>query len=152
MENGATAAETEILDVHDCWKHLQSVSVCRIAFPHRDTVEIFPVNFSASNGTVLIRTGNGTTLDSLADGQAVSLEADGLNQYGTIAWSVVVKGRAVVADGPGDYEDANGAGLSPWQPGSKNRLIRVTPDDVSGRRFVIAPPGRKATQEPAGQA
>jgi nitroimidazol reductase NimA-like FMN-containing flavoprotein (pyridoxamine 5'-phosphate oxidase superfamily) len=151
MDTGAVEAEAEILGVHDCWKYLQSTPVCRIAFPHGDTVEILPVNFVPSNGTVLIRTGEGTTLDSLADGQPVSLEADGFNQYGTIAWSVVVKGRAAAADDAASQREASDGRLSPWQAGTKDRLVRVTPAEVTGRRFVIAPPSRWAPQEPDGE-
>ncbi|WP_426763004.1 pyridoxamine 5'-phosphate oxidase family protein [Pseudarthrobacter sp. 1G09] len=151
MDTGAVEPETEILGVHDCWKYLQSTPVCRIAFPHRDTVEILPVNFVPSNGTVLIRTGEGTTLDSLPNGQAVSLEADGFNQYGTIAWSVVVKGHAEAADDAASHREASDSRLSPWQAGTKDRLIRVNPAEVTGRRFVIAPPSRWAPQEPSGE-
>ena len=151
MDTGALEVEAEVLGVHDCWKYLQSTPVCRIAFTHGTDVEIFPVNFAASNGTVLIRTGAGKTLDTVVNAQQVSLEADGLNQYGTIAWSVVVKGRAVTVEDPEGYREAESAGLSPWQAGTKNRLVRVTPGEISGRRFVIAPPTRWASQEPAGQ-
>jgi len=103
-------------------------------------VEIFPVNYVPSNGTLLIRTGEGAKLDAVTGGKTVSLEADGLNQYGTIAWSVVVKGRAAVATDMEEKQDAVDAGLSPWQPGQKNSLIRITPEDITGRRFVISPP------------
>jgi len=98
------------------------------------------VNYVPTNGTLLIRTGEGTKLASLADRQAVAVEADGMNQYGTIAWSVILKGRAVVVSDAEEAQDAMDAGLSPWQPGQKNVLIRITPEEVSGRRFVIVAP------------
>ncbi|MFJ5976434.1 pyridoxamine 5'-phosphate oxidase family protein [Pseudarthrobacter oxydans] len=92
-----------------------------MAFTRGDTVEIFPVNFAPSNGTLLIRTGPGTKMDAVAGRKAVSLEADGLNQYGTIAWSVVVKGHAAVVDDTEDFQDASDAGLSPWQAGRQGQ-------------------------------
>ena len=140
MDTAATEPEAETLGLHDCWRYLRSSSLCRIAFTHGDTVEIFPVNYVPSNGTLLIRTGEGTKLDTVSSRKAVSLEADGLNQYGTIAWSVVVKGRAAAVDDTEEFQDAADAGLSPWQPGQKNSLIRITPEDITGRRFVISPP------------
>jgi len=39
-----------------------------------------------------------------------------------------------------ETQDAMDAGLSPWQPGQKNILIRITPQEITGRRFVIAAP------------
>lgn len=153
MDTAATEPEAESLGVHDCWRYLRSTSLCRIAFTRGDGVEILPVNYVPSNGTLLIRTGPGTKMYAVAGRKAVSLEADGLNQYGTIAWSVVVKGHAVLVDDAEEFQDAADAGLSPWQAGPKESLIRVTPEEITGRRFVIAPPTHWwAQQEPAGKA
>ncbi len=153
MDKASTEPEAETLGLHECWRYLRSTSLCRIAFTHGDTVEIFPVNYVPSNGTLLIRSGQGAKLDAVAARKAVSLEADGLNQYGTIAWSVVVKGHAAAVDDTEEFQDAADAGLSPWQAGPKNSLIRVTPEEITGRRFVIAPPTHWwAPQEPADKA
>ena len=140
--NTAAGAEPEVkeLGVHDCWKLLHSTSICRVAIADGGAVENFPMNFVTTNGTLLMRTGSGTKLSSFADGKVGAVEADGMNQYGTIAWSVILKGRATVVSDPEETRDAMEAGLSPWQPGQKNTLIRITPQDISGRRFVIAAP------------
>lgn len=149
MDAAAAEPEAQRLGVHECWRYLRSTSVCRMAFTRGNTGEIFPLNYVPSDGTPLVRTGEGTKTDALAEGKVVALEADGLNQYGTIAWSVVVKGRAAVVSDAEEFEDAADAGLSPWQAGPKNSLIRVTPEEITGRRFVIAPPTRWwAPQEP----
>ncbi|WP_370278881.1 pyridoxamine 5'-phosphate oxidase family protein [Pseudarthrobacter sp. NamB4] len=119
METAAAEPEAESLGVHDCWRYLRSRSVGRLAFMHGEWVEIFPVNYVPSNGTLLIRTGARTKLDAVAERKAVSLEADGLNQYGTIAWSIVVKGHAAAVSDEEDFEDAAEAGLSPLQAGPR---------------------------------
>jgi len=49
----------------------------------------------------------------------------------------VVKGTAEAVQ-PG--EDAPAETPSPWQEGAKDILVRITPTEVSGRRFVIGPP------------
>ena len=153
MDTAASEPEAESLGVHDCWRYLRSTSICRIAFVHTGKVEIFPVNYVPSNGTLLVRTGGGTKLDAVKERTAVSLEADGLNQYGTIAWSVVVKGHAAEVHDAEEFQDAADAGLSPWQAGPKNSLIRITPEEITGRRFVVAPPNSWwAPQEPADRA
>jgi uncharacterized protein len=140
MQNDTSGSRTEVLNVHDCWKYLRSVSVCRIALIRNGVPEIFPVNFVPDNGTVIFRTGSGTKLDAVLGGGSIALEADGLNTYGTIAWSVIVKGTAAVVDSQEDFQEAADAGLSPWETGSKDHLVRVTPSEVTGRRFVINPP------------
>lgn len=140
MNTAAAEPEIKELGVHDCWKYLRSASICRIAFTEEGAVENYPVNFVPGNGTLLIRTGEGTKLASLADRRAIAVEADGMNQYGTIAWSVILKGYAVVVSDEEETRDAMEAGLSPWQPGQKNVLLRITPLEISGRKFVIAAP------------
>lgn len=119
-----------------------------------DGLGIFPVNYVPNYGTVIFRTGPGTKLDALLATPAVVLEADGLNSYGTIAWSVVIKGLAKVVTNGEELQEAAEAGLSPWQPGMKDTLVRVTPKEISGRRFVISspvnwwPPLDSASSEP----
>ncbi|MFP5312530.1 MAG: pyridoxamine 5'-phosphate oxidase family protein [Actinomycetes bacterium] len=145
MNTAATEPDITELGVHDCWHYLRSTSLCRIAFTNGGTVENYPVNFIPTNGTLLVRTGEESKLAALAerepaDRTKVAVEADGMNQYGTIAWSVILKGHAVAVTDAEETLDAMGAGLSPWQPGRKNVLIRITPEDISGRRFVIAAP------------
>ncbi|WP_308470668.1 pyridoxamine 5'-phosphate oxidase family protein [Arthrobacter sp. 4R501] len=142
MDGSSSAPETEALSVHDCWKYLRSTSTCRIAVVAGGNPEIFPVNFVPNYGTVIFRTGPGTKLDAVLSGGLLALEADGFNAYGTIAWSVVVKGFPELVAGHDDIQEAVEAGLSPWEPGSKDRLVRVTPTEISGRRFVINAPTR----------
>lgn len=141
MQSNASGPETEALDIHDCWKCLRSESVGRLAVTTDAGPEIFPVNYVPDYGTVVFRTGPGTKLDAALSGGPVALEADGLNTYGTIAWSVVIKGTAKVVDTDEDIREAADAGLSPWEPGSKEHLVRITPSDVTGRRLVITAPG-----------
>ncbi|WP_164200023.1 pyridoxamine 5'-phosphate oxidase family protein [[Micrococcus luteus] ATCC 49442] len=142
MQSHTSGPETEVLSVHDCWKYLRAASVCRVAVVTGGEPEIFPVNYVPDNGTVVFRTASGRKLDAVLAGSAIALEADGFNKYGTIAWSVVVKGTAAVVDSQESFQEAADAGLSPWESGSKDHLVRVTPSEVTGRRFVINPPSR----------
>jgi nitroimidazol reductase NimA-like FMN-containing flavoprotein (pyridoxamine 5'-phosphate oxidase superfamily) len=138
MNDMEDAPQSEVLSVHECWSYLQSSSVGRLALTGDTGPEIFPVNYLPEDGTVIFRTGPGTKMDALLDGGRVALEADGLNSYGTIAWSVIVKGAAsaLKEDDPG-LQTAD-QGLSPWEPGDKEFVFRITPAEVTGRRFVIS--------------
>lgn len=136
MNGSAEKPETTILGVHECWRHLRSTSVGRLAVAGSAGPEIFPVNYLPEDATVIFRTGPGTKLDALLGGGLVALEADGLSPYGTIAWSVVVKGHPDVIGEDEDVPEADRR-TSPWEPGVKDQLVRITPTEVTGRRFVI---------------
>ena len=127
---------TKVLSVHDCWEHLRTASVGRLAIVINGAPEIFPVNYVPEDGTVIFRTGPGAKTDALTAGGAVALEADGLNTYGTITWSVVVKGQAEIVDLEAD-DSMPDQDPSPWEEGVKDRLVRITPGEITGRRFVV---------------
>ncbi|MDQ5861991.1 MAG: pyridoxamine 5'-phosphate oxidase family protein [Actinomycetota bacterium] len=136
------APASKILGTHACWRSLRSASVGRLAVTGRTGPEIFPVNYLPEDGSLIFRTGPGTKLDALLEGGAVALEADGLNPYGTIAWSVVVKGRPeAVPDNELDQDKVDQS-LSPWEPGAKDQLFRITPTEITGRQFAINPSAR----------
>jgi uncharacterized protein len=136
MEKANAGAGTQVLSVHDCWECLRSASVGRLAVVVDGVPEIFPVNYLPEDGTVTFRTGPGTKIDAMAAGGVVALEADGLNVYGTIAWSVVLKGQTEIIDMAG-VDEALDAGPSPWEEGAKDLVVRITPEEITGRRFVV---------------
>jgi nitroimidazol reductase NimA-like FMN-containing flavoprotein (pyridoxamine 5'-phosphate oxidase superfamily) len=142
MSTSEAGPKTEILSVHDCWKYLRSASVGRVAVVKDAVPEIFPVNYLPEDGTVIFRTAPGTKLDAVLQGGTVALEADGLNDYGTIAWSVVLKGQPEAAALAGDDLSRADRDLTPWEAGVKDQLIRITPTELTGRRFVISSPQR----------
>jgi hypothetical protein len=60
-----------------------------------------------------------------------------VNAYGTEVWSVVVKGiPEPVADNdlPLELSDPD---REPWEADLKEHLIRISPTEVSGRRFAV---------------
>ena len=89
MGTSQTGPNPEVLTVDECWKHLASSYIGRLAVIHGTTPEIFPVNFVPIERTLVFRTGPGTKLRSLLEGRPVAFETDGLNVYGTEVWSVV---------------------------------------------------------------
>jgi hypothetical protein len=68
------------------------------------------------------------------------MEADGVDTDTGIAWSVVVKGQAAPVKNPPEVLDTVGLLLFPWQGGTKEHFVRISPDIVTGRRFKVAPP------------
>jgi hypothetical protein len=123
------------LDVHECLDLLRREEVGRLAVVIGDHPEIFPVNFVVDHGTVLFRTAEGTKLAAVVFGGNVAFEVDGYDAAAGEAWSVVLKGRAVeVRDLHERFEAAN-LPLFPWHDSPKPRFVRISPIEVTGRRF-----------------
>ena len=140
MENSESRPDSEVLSVHECWRYLRSASVARVGVVSGDSAEIFPVNFLPDEGTVIFRTGPGTKLDAVLAGKTITLEADRFQHL----WHHRLERHRQRScrdrhEGRRSQESA-AMELSPWEPGTKDHLVRVTPAELSGRRFVINAP------------
>jgi uncharacterized protein len=125
------------LPPHDCWAQLRTVELGRVAFVVEGTQEILPVNFVVDQGSVVVRTSTRSRISLVADGRPLAFEADG-KVLGD-AWSVVVKGHAKEIRELYESVDAAGLPLHPEHGGTKDCLLRVVADEVTGRRFAVAP-------------
>jgi nitroimidazol reductase NimA-like FMN-containing flavoprotein (pyridoxamine 5'-phosphate oxidase superfamily) len=126
-----------IMPSEECWQLLRSVEVGRLAVAIGNRPDIFPVNFVVDHGAVIFRTAGGTKFAAGVLGECVAFEVDGYDPDVREAWSVVLRGRAVELEGA---DNASGAGtppLVPWHAASKPRVVRIEPDDISGRRFRV---------------
>ena len=130
----------EILDSRQCWELLRQVSVGRLAVWVDDHPDIFPLNYTVDHGTLVFRTGEGTKLAGALGETPVALEADGVDASSGMAWSVVVKGKAVAFKGIEEILETASLYLFPWQAGKKDHFVRITPDSLTGRRFKVTTP------------
>ena len=126
-----------VLAENDCWTLLRSAEVGRLAVVVGDRPDIFPINFAVDHGTVVFRTAEGTKLASATVNESVAFEVDGYDPDAGEAWSVVVKGRAQEIRRMHDLFDTGSLPLFPWHAAPKHRFVRITPDEVSGRRFHV---------------
>ena len=125
------------LGAHACWALLRDSEVGRLAVLADGRPDIYPVNFVIDHGSIVIRTGPGTTLAAVAHGAAVAFEADGYDAATGEAWSVVVKGAVERHQTIQEMVDVVALPLFPWHAGSKPCWVRVVPGDVTGRRFGV---------------
>ncbi|MFA5709042.1 pyridoxamine 5'-phosphate oxidase family protein [Mycolicibacterium sp.] len=116
---------------------LSGVHLGRLVTVLGGQAEIFPVNFVVQRGTILFRSAEGTKLFGTVMNEKVLFEADDHNVVE--GWSVIVRGNAEVLYSSEDIEEAEQAGLYPWIATLKLRYVRITPTEVSGRRFVFGP-------------
>jgi uncharacterized protein len=125
-----------------CWSLLRSTDIGRLALVASGRPEIFPVNFVVDHGTVVFRTAEGTKLAAVTINHEVAFEVDGVDREAGEAWSVVVKGRATELNRFDDLLAADDLPIRPLHASPKNRYVRIVPDEISGRRFVTAPPAQ----------
>lgn len=117
----------------ECWAELSSTALGRLATSVDGQPDIFPVNYVVQSRSILIRTAEGTKLASAAINHRVAFEAD--DHDVAQGWSVVVKGRASVLSSIDELAAAERAQVLPWISTPKQRFIRITPVEITGRRF-----------------
>jgi nitroimidazol reductase NimA-like FMN-containing flavoprotein (pyridoxamine 5'-phosphate oxidase superfamily) len=127
----------ETLTLETCWELLRGSSLGRIAVSFQGEPEITPINFIAVNDRILLRTAQGTKLLKLTINDKVALETDSVGTHA--AWSVVVKGTARVIESQDEIFEADKLPLHPLIPTLKYVWVEITPTEVSGRRFKLAP-------------
>ncbi|TVR26884.1 MAG: pyridoxamine 5'-phosphate oxidase family protein [Ilumatobacter sp.] len=126
----------------ECWELMraneqQGGGVGRIAVAIMNQPDIFPVNYVVDHGSVIFRTAEGTKLAAAVLGTSVAFEADGYEPEAGEAWSVVIRGRAVELEQVHGRFDAADLPLFPWHASPKNRVVRIEPEIITGRRFVV---------------
>ena len=132
--------KTEVLDARQCWTLLGETSVGRLAVTVDGRPDVFPVNYKVDQQTLIFQTGGGTKFRAIQGGAHVAFEADAVSAEFGLAWSVVVKGRAEVADPANTTLGTPGRALFPWQGFNKEHFIRIVPELVTDRRFAIGAP------------
>jgi uncharacterized protein len=138
---------TEELSEDACWARLRVGEVARLAVIVEDHPEIFPINYVVDHGSLVFRTAEGTKVHAALSASPVAIEVDGVDAPGedpgtpaAHAWSVVLKGTAEQITATDELMDTTGLPLTPWQTGAKGKFVRITPTEVTGRRFPVISP------------
>lgn len=131
------APGTEALTTDECWELLDATSVGRLAVDIAGKPDIFPINFVVDGNCLTFRTGAGTKLAAAALLHHVAFEIDGYEPRSRTAWSVVVKGRANEVERMDEVFAAEDLPLFPWAAHPKPNFVRITPTEITGRRFHV---------------
>ncbi len=119
------------------WNLLSSVTLGRLVTSFGGKLEIFPVNFVTQKRSVLFRTAEGTKLFTTVMNDQVLFEAD--DHTADEGWSVIVRGTARMLTTAEEIHEADRAQLMPWVATTKLRYVRITPEEISARRFRFGP-------------
>jgi Pyridoxamine 5'-phosphate oxidase len=117
---------------------LGSVSLGRIVFTARALPAIRPVSHLVDGDRIIIRTDCAAAIVSelrAEAGTVVAYEADALDMGERLGWSVIVIGVAHRVIDPGEAAAYRQA-LRPWVAGTKDQVIAIRADMVTGFRLV----------------
>lgn len=123
------------MSTDDAWRFLEHTRFGRLALSVGNVPDIFPINYLAHDGRLLMRTNPGTKLAELTINDHVAFEIDGLAE--NEAWSVVLKGKARVLESQTEIDAASELPLAPWLPTLKYTFVEITPSSVRGIRFAL---------------
>lgn len=131
----STYSSVRELTEEECWELLALQQVGRLATAAGGVPEIFPVNYAVTARAIYLRTTPGSKLVEMAINSRVAFETD---QWGAdVAYSVVVKGVAMMLESDVDIAEAEATGLVTYSDDvPRDVWVRITPVEVTGRRFT----------------
>lgn len=127
-----------VLTLDESVRLLRQAVIGRIGFVHHGEPEVLPVTFGIAGHSPVFRTTWGSKLEVASGGGPVALEADHVDTAGGRAWSIVVKGIALV-----DYDDDairryEALDIPSWlHDDAETFWVRITPESVSGRELLL---------------
>jgi hypothetical protein len=127
----------EPLSPYDCWQLVTEAAgpdgVARVVWSGPDGPAIVPVNYAVSDGFIWFQTTPDSRLARECCDQQVLVEVDQVDPASHTGWSVVVTGAVTClpsAADPGLLDN-----LVAWPSGPRQVLLRVEPDELTGRRL-----------------
>jgi uncharacterized protein len=130
----STSGPMEPLTEDECWEFIRTQRVGRIATAAVGEPEIFPINFAVGNRVLYFNTAPGTKLTEVTVNAKVAFEVD--QWSADIAYSVMAQGTAEILETDADVADAESTGLVSFLDTDKPVWVRLTPTNVTGRRFT----------------
>ncbi len=129
-ENPVTPIATQ-----ECWELLAAQQVGRLATAVGSMPDIVPINFVVDGSSLVFRTAAGSKLFAVTINATVALEVDNWTETG--GWSVVARGLAHEVTADDELTQVEALPLRPWVPTIKQHFVRISVNEISGRRFAF---------------
>ena len=128
-----------------------TMPVGRLIHARGDRVFAAPVNFLLEQRDVLFRTAAGTALlTAAAEHASAACEVDDVVDWSRSGWSVLIRGPLSEVTDPETIGRVLRSGLSPWAAGDRNHVLRLSGQEVTGRRLEPGPGGTTIVGSPRG--
>ncbi len=135
------ADRLESLSRAECLELLATEEIGRLAFVVDGRPRITPVNYRVVDDTVVFVSRPGAKLDAAIQQQPVVFEVDSIETWAHAGWSVLVQGVASVLGDDTAIVGPVSRLPHPWAPADQHSLVRVVPDEITGRRVRVRPGG-----------
>lgn len=126
------------LDRREAVTLLGTAAVGRLVFTFRALPEVFPVNFRLFEGSVVVRLADSSHALQGALDAVVAFQVDDIDVATRTGWSVTVVGHSSEILDPAERDRVLALPLVAWADGSRDRLVRIPLDRVTGRRLTAA--------------
>ena len=120
----------------ECFELLANEYLGRVAVVDDRGPVVFPVNFVLDRHTVVFRTEEGTKLHAAGRGTRVCFEVDRADPAAHTGWSVIVRGEITEVTDRAELERLRELPLRAWAPGIRDRVVRILPAVLTGRRIA----------------
>jgi hypothetical protein len=134
--NASNLGGTVGLSIDECERRLAAGGVGILALSGVAAPALRPVNFVLRNGTVILRTGEGSILEAAQFAEPASFVIFEVDRFEHTGWSVVVTGKLARRSALGDLSDLP---LRPWARADKHHLVGLSIEEISGRRIGADP-------------
>ncbi len=125
------------LTSEQCEAHLRAGGVGRLIFVSPRGTVAHPMNFAVSEGDVIVST-TAAQAEQLKGRARVSFQIDRVDESMSEGWSVLVTGPTRLVDDPDEVAALAALGLAPWAGGERHTLLRIHPDEITGRLITQA--------------
>ena len=129
-----TISPVSYLTTPQCWELLNSNEFGRLALSVSNQPEIFPINYTVQDDTLLFRTAPGTKLSAAVLGAKIAFEVDSASP----GWSVLVRGHAEELRDPALQTRARSLLGHDWPAGERDHIVRIRAEQVTGRKLPPA--------------
>ncbi|MDQ6837719.1 MAG: pyridoxamine 5'-phosphate oxidase family protein [Actinomycetota bacterium] len=141
----------ENLSRSDCLALLAAQPMGRVAISLHALPAILPVSYCLLEEDVVFAAGSGASSRTIMHKKVIAFEADSIDPVSRSGWSVLVVGMArQLHERDQDWQVAHDLALLPWAEGHAVHLIRLSTDQISGRRLVDGASSQR-TDNPASR-
>ncbi|SRR6266498_712606 len=137
MSQGGDPSRIEVLAPAECLELLKYNSfVGRVGFVvESGRPMVLPVNYLFDKESIVFCTAPGTKLSHLSHGEPVAFEVDASRSLYNSGWSVLVRGTAREVTDARELELLRRGPLRSWGVSPSEHWIRISIDEISGRRI-----------------
>jgi uncharacterized protein len=127
--------EVRELSRSECETLLRRDVVGRVAIATPTGPHVMPLNYSVTDGSVVLCTTPYSLLGTYGRDSMLAFEIDHFEHARQRGWSVVVRGRAQPVEDPADLARLVRLLPRPWAAGRRSLYLRIPLTEVTGRRL-----------------